>query len=68
MADAQGQENKAALLFPNPPPFWQDFTPDHLATYAAVKRRYLQEHPEAIAETKRAAGQRTGAEDANTEV
>ncbi|KAH8882239.1 MED7-domain-containing protein [Thozetella sp. PMI_491] len=54
MADPQEQENKAALLFPNPPPFWQDFTPQNLDKYAALKQEFVKQHPEVVAEAKRA--------------
>ncbi len=50
--DAQDASNAAALLFPGPPPFWQDFTEENIAKHAALKQQYLDQHPEILAEVK----------------
>ncbi len=44
--DGEDASNAAALLFPAPPPFWQEFTAENVAKYATLKQEYLDQHPE----------------------
>ncbi len=53
--DGEDASNAAALLFPAPPPFWQEFTVENLANYATLKQEYLEQHPE-LAGVKREPG------------
>ena len=47
MADeGEDASNAAALLFPAPPPFWQEFTVENISKYATLKQEYLEQHPE----------------------
>ncbi|KAF7548277.1 hypothetical protein G7Z17_g7176 [Cylindrodendrum hubeiense] len=43
MADQQ-EANTLSSTFPNPPPFWKDFTPDKLARIEELKAAHTQQH------------------------
>lgn len=45
MADQPPQEsNTLSSTFPNPPPFWKDFTPDKIARVEALRTQHAQQH------------------------
>lgn len=43
MADPQ-EPHSLASTFPNPPPFWKDFTPDNIARIDELRKAYSNHH------------------------
>ncbi|KAL1844721.1 hypothetical protein VTK73DRAFT_1965 [Phialemonium thermophilum] len=43
MAEPIVDPAKASSTFPDPPPFWQDFTPGNLERYEALRKRYADQ-------------------------
>ncbi|KOS22199.1 Mediator of RNA polymerase II transcription subunit 7 [Escovopsis weberi] len=42
---AEQEPHGLASTFPNPPPFWQDFTPENVAKMEGLHAAYLRSHP-----------------------
>jgi mediator of RNA polymerase II transcription subunit 7 len=54
MADQQEQDpNEVSEIYPEPPAFWKDFTPDNVARYAAVKKAYAKEQKVSVKSVSR---------------
>lgn len=43
MADQQ-EPHSLSSTFPNPPPFWKDFTPERLSRIEALRTAHLNQH------------------------
>ena len=43
MAEQQ-EPHSLASTFPNPPPFWKDFTPDNIARIEELRKAYGKQH------------------------
>lgn len=43
MADPVAEASKASSTFPDPPPFWQDFTPEKVDRFESLKSRYADQ-------------------------
>ena len=44
MADQQQEAQPLSSMFPNPPPFWQEFTPDRISRIEELKTPYIAQH------------------------
>ncbi|KAH6880497.1 MED7 protein-domain-containing protein [Thelonectria olida] len=44
MADQQPEGNTLSSTFPNPPPFWKDFTPDRITRIDELRTAHIQQH------------------------
>ncbi|KAK0710101.1 MED7 protein-domain-containing protein [Lasiosphaeria miniovina] len=43
MENMEEDSSRAPLLWPDPPPFWKDFTPDNIASFDRLKHDYAQQ-------------------------
>lgn len=43
MADPNTDAANASSTFPDPPPFWRDFSPENLERFESLKRRYTDQ-------------------------
>lgn len=43
MADPGPEASKASSTFPDPPPFWRDFSPEKLERFESLKTRYADQ-------------------------
>lgn len=43
MAEPTNEQSIATSTFPDPPPFWQDFTPEKLERFETLKSRYADQ-------------------------
>ncbi|CCT64200.1 related to MED7-member of RNA Polymerase II transcriptional regulation mediator complex [Fusarium fujikuroi] len=44
MAEQQQEGHSLSSMFPNPPPFWQDFTTDKISRIQELRTSYIAEH------------------------
>jgi len=44
MAEQQQEGHSLSSMFPNPPPFWQDFTTDKISRIQELRASYIAEH------------------------
>ena len=43
MADLQNDPSKVTALYPDPPPFWKDFTPENLTRFDSLKQEFAEQ-------------------------
>ncbi|KAM7208322.1 MED7 domain containing protein [Naviculisporaceae sp. PSN 640] len=44
MSETQPDPSKVTALYPDPPPFWKDFTDENLARFHTLKQQYAAQH------------------------